>query len=41
MDHKSRHVEEAVKELIEIFNTIYESKEVKKPVEVPVVKGIS
>ncbi|CAB1339925.1 unnamed protein product [Coregonus sp. 'balchen'] len=38
LDHKSRHVEEAVKELIEIFNTIYESKEVKKPVEVPVVK---
>uniref|UniRef100_A0AAZ3PJI0 AAA+ ATPase domain-containing protein n=1 Tax=Oncorhynchus tshawytscha TaxID=74940 RepID=A0AAZ3PJI0_ONCTS len=31
LDHKSRHVEEAVKELIEIFNTIYESKEVKKP----------
>ncbi|KAM9553974.1 dynein axonemal heavy chain 8-like [Salvelinus alpinus] len=38
LDHKSRHVEEAVKELIEIFNTIYESKEVKKPVEVPIVK---
>lgn len=29
MDHKSKHVEEAVRELIDIFNTIYVSKDTK------------
>ncbi|XP_010893351.3 dynein heavy chain 8, axonemal [Esox lucius] len=37
LDHKSRHVEEAVKELMDTFSAIYMSKKVTKPV-VEVVK---
>ncbi|XP_071768037.1 dynein axonemal heavy chain 8-like [Centroberyx gerrardi] len=35
LDHKSSHVEEAVKELINTFSAIYESKGTKKTVEEP------
>lgn len=31
LDHKSQHVEEAVRELIDIFSTIFVSKDTKAP----------